>query len=194
MISEKELLIKVKLDSSDAYRMLYEHWVSRLHSFVLHYVKSEALTDDIVQETFFRIWKNRKSLNPDASFKSYIFTISYHLVLKELRHQLNSTSIEDYIKYCNDVMTSGNEIVETLDFDVFKEALSKAKLKLSPRQLQIFELNKELGYSIAEIAAKFSINEQVVRNQLSIAIKLLRKELSKQSVLLLTFFCLVYSL
>lgn len=187
MINEKELLIKVKSGSSDAYKMLYEYWVSRLHSFVLHYVKSEDLTDDIVQETFFRIWENRKSLNPEASFKSYIFTISYHLVLKELRHQLNSTSIEDYIKYCNDAMTSGNEIVETLDFDVFKEALSKAKLKLSPRQLQIFELNKELGYSIAEIAAKFSINEQVVRNQLSIAMKLLRKELSKQSVLLLIF-------
>lgn len=95
--------------------------------------------------------------------------------------------MEDYIEYCNDIITSGNEIVEALDFDAFKEALNKAKLKLSPRQLQIFELNKELGYSISEIASKFSINEQVVRNQLSVSLKLIRKELSKYSLLLLIF-------
>lgn len=187
MINEKELLINVRSGSSNAYKMLYERWISRLHSFVIHYVKSEDIADDIVQETFFRVWENRKSLNPDASFKSYIFTISYHLILKELRRQLNSTSMEDYIEYCNDIITSGNEIVEALDFDAFKKALNKAKLKLSPRQLQIFELNKEMGYSISEIASKFSINEQVVRNQLSASLKLLRKELSKYSSLLLIF-------
>lgn len=74
MINEKELLINVRSGSSNAYKMLYERWISRLHSFVIHYVKSEDIADDIVQETFFRVWENRKSLNPDASFKSYIFT------------------------------------------------------------------------------------------------------------------------
>ncbi|MFR8939282.1 MAG: RNA polymerase sigma factor [Phocaeicola coprocola] len=36
-------------------------WVSRLYQFVYQYLKSEETTDDVVQETFYRIWINRKN-------------------------------------------------------------------------------------------------------------------------------------
>ncbi|WP_347396450.1 HTH domain-containing protein [Parabacteroides leei] len=48
-------------------------------------------------------------------------------------------------------------------------------------------MNKEYNLSIAEIASRLSISEQVVRNQLSIALKVLRKELSNYSWLFILF-------
>ena len=75
-MDEKDLIRKLKSGSASAYKELYEQWVSRLYGFVYRYVKSEAVTDDIVQETFLRIWTNRSGLNPESSFKSYLFSPS----------------------------------------------------------------------------------------------------------------------
>ena len=79
---EKALIEGLKSGSEPCYNRLYKLWVSRLYRFVYGYVKSESITDDIVQETFLRIWTHRAELNPELSFKSYLFTISYHLLLR----------------------------------------------------------------------------------------------------------------
>ena len=187
---EKHLLIELSAGSADSFQKLYEQWVPRLYSFVYRYVKSEDVTDDIVQETFLRVWTNRQGLNPSCSFKSYLFTIAYHLLLKELRRQLNNPSMEDYVEYEYQMGTSGEYIERHIDFEHFQAKLAKAKAKLTPRQREIFELNKEQGLSAADIAARLSITEQVVRNQLSASLKVIRTELQPYAGLLTLFFLL----
>lgn len=186
-MQEKDLIKEVKNGSEKAYKELYSQWISRLYRFVFQYLKSESATDDVVQETFLRIWTNRENLNPEESFKSYIFTIAYHFLLKELRRQINTPSMEDYVEYQNELITSAEDIPAELDYDKFTKALDIAKGHLSPRQKEIFELNKEYGMSISEIASRLSITEQVIRNQLSAALKILRKELKQYYPLLLFF-------
>lgn len=126
-MQEKDLIKEVKNGSEKAYKELYSQWVSRLYRFVFQYLKSESATDDVVQETFLRIWVSRVSLNPEESFKSYIFTIAYHFLLKELKRQINNPSMEEYIEYQNELATSADEIPAGLDYDKFTKALEKAK-------------------------------------------------------------------
>lgn len=187
---EYTLVIGLKSGSEESYRILYDLWFSRLYRFVLRYVKSEPVTDDIVQETFLNIWIHRESINPCMSFKSYLFTIAYHFLIKELRRQLNTPLMKDYVACCSELSTCDNEQVEKLELKQFQDSLNRAKKKLSPRQRQIFELNKEGNATIAEIAASLSITEQVVRNQLSAALKIVRKELCQYPYLLLLFLSL----
>lgn len=187
MIDERALILSVKSGSEDSYKILYELWVSRLYRFVYHYVKSEVVTDDIVQETFLRIWNNRNSLDPDFSFKSYLFTISYRLLLKEIHRQLNNPVMAEFIDYQSELATAADEAERSLEFDHFLVALENAKKLLSPRQREIFEMNKELNIPILDIAKKLNIGEQVVRNQLSASLKLIRVELSGYLKFLLVF-------
>ncbi len=187
---EHTLVIGLKSGSEESYRSLYDLWFSRLYQFVLRYVKSEPVTDDIVQETFLNIWIHRQSISPCMSFKSYLFTIAYHFLIKELRRQLNTPLMKDYVAFCSELSTCDNETVEKLELKQFQDSLNRAKEKLSPRQRQIFELNKEGNATIAEIAASLSITEQVVRNQLSAALKIVRKELRQYPYLLLLFLSL----
>lgn len=187
-MDEKHLLMEISSGSAESFQKLYERWVSRLYSFVYRYVKSEDVADDIVQETFFRVWSNRQRLDPFCSFKSYLFTISYHLLLKELRRQLNNPSMEDYVEYESRMSISGEYIEKHIDFEQFKEELAKAKTKLTPRQREIFELNKEQGVPVSDIAFRLSITEQVVRNQLSASLKVIRAELQQYACMLTLFF------
>lgn len=177
MDDEKALIMALKSGSEPSYSRLYRLWVSRLYQFVYGYVKSESVTDDIVQETFLRVWTHREDLNPDLSFKSYLFTIAYHLLLKELRRQLQNPLVEEYVSYTSQLRTSEEAAAEQIELDQFEDMLRQAKGKLTPRQCEIFELNKEMNLSVAEIATRLSISEQVVRNQLSASLKIIRAEL-----------------
>ena len=184
---QRKILLSVRNGSEKAYQELYEQWVSRLYGFVFQYLKSKDATDDVVQETFLRIWSNRANLNPDVSFKSYLFTIAYHFLLKEMRRQLNNPLMEDYVEYLNRSSTETAEAESLMCYDQFVNALEKGKQPLSPRQRIIFEMNKEYGMSISEISEKLSITNQVVRNQLCMALKILRVELRQYYPLLLLF-------
>ena len=96
-------------------------------------------------------------------------------IIDEFRRILGSPLFESYLDYCEDVALSESpEVERKLDFDVFKEELKVAKKKLSPRQLQIFEMRKEEGLSSSEIAAQLGISEQTVYNVLSTALKILK--------------------
>lgn len=59
---------------------------------------------------------------------------------------------------------------------------------MTPRQKEIFEMNKEYGLSIQEIAMQTAISEQSVRNQLSTAIQQLRKEMKEYLLLFILIF------
>lgn len=185
MYNEASLIKLVNGGSEQSFQLLYEHWVSRLYSFVYHYVKSEDITDDIVQETFIRIWTHREQLNPACSFKSYLFTIAYRLLIKELRRQVNNPLMSEYLCLNSEPSASNNNSEQQMDFNYFVNHLQEAKKKLSPRQKEIFELNKEQDVTVKEISIRLEIEEQVVRNQLSSALKVLRNELSHYLPLLL---------
>ena len=185
---QRKILLSVRNGSEKAYQELYEQWVSRLYGFVFQYLKSKDATDDVVQETFLRIWSNRANLNPDVSFKSYLFTIAYHFLLKEMRRQLNNPLMEDYVEYLNRSSTEIAEAESLMCYDQFVNALEKGKQHLSPRQRIIFEMNKEYGLSIQEIAMQTAISEQSVRNQLSTAIQQLRKEMKEYLLLFILIF------
>lgn len=181
---EETLLNGLITGSYKSYTALYDKWVSPLYRFVYSLVKSEEIAKDIVQETFIKIWMNRRNINANLSFKSYIFTISYHLVLKELQRKINHPQMEDYMEYCNDLLIADSVTDRQCSFDTFLAELIKAKTKLSPRQRQIFEMSKEYNLSISEIAQELSLTDQSVRNQLTTSLKIIRKELKNYSYLL----------
>lgn len=185
---EQTLMNEVIAGSYKSYEILYNKWVSHLYCFVYSMTKSDVVTQDIVQNTFIKIWMNHSHLNTELSFKSYLFTISYRMVLKEFRQHINHPQMENYMEYCNDSSLAESSGEQAIDFDYFIVELNKAKNKLTPRQRQIFEMNKECNFSVNEIAEQLLLSEASVRNQLSAALKIIRKELNDYRYLLFLFF------
>jgi RNA polymerase sigma-70 factor (ECF subfamily) len=159
------------------FKALYEMFSGKLYGFVFGLTKSESLTKDIVQETFVRIWTGRQAIDPQQSFKSYLFKIARNLIVDSLRKQMNDPVFEDYLDYAENLALShnGEDVYRKIDFDRFIRCLDKAKQALSPRQKELFELNKEQGVAAPEIARKLNISEQTVYNQLSAALKTLKQ-------------------
>lgn len=185
---ERTYLERLRKGSYKDFTKLYELYVSRLYAFALGLTHSDVLAKDIVQETFVKVWIRREQIDPDMSFRSFLFTMAKNQLLNEFRRQANGLLFLEDIVF-NESGEEGETYIERkLSFEEFNHRLELAKQKLSPRQRELFELNKEQGLSIGEIAAKTSVTEQSIRNQISQALHVLRKELGGYAILFSLFF------
>ena len=183
MSEQKDFLQRFNLKDEQAYHKLFQQFYSYLVLFAERRVENHKVAEDIVQETFLKLWNMRASLSVEGSFKSMLFTIAKNHVIDVFRQQINRPDFEDYIRFCEDENLLDNTSVEKIYYDDFIDKLAIAKQKLTPAQRNIFEMSREEGMSNAEIATLSDISEQTVKNHLSAALKILREELRKYNFL-----------
>lgn len=87
---ERIYLERLRKGSYKDFTKLYELYVSRLYAFALGLTHSDVLAKDIVQETFIKVWIRREQIDPDMSFRSFLFTMAKNQLLNEFRRQANS--------------------------------------------------------------------------------------------------------
>lgn len=182
-----ETIKKLHEGSYEAFDTLYNVYADSLYGFALLHTKSTVQAEDIVQDTFLKLWNMRESLSVEGSFKSMLFTIAKNHIIDIFRQQINRANFEDYIAFCEDENLLDNTSVEKVYYNDFLEKLAIAKQKLTPAQRNIFELSREEGMSNTEIAAASNLSEQTVKNHLSAALKVLRVELGKYNFLFALF-------
>jgi RNA polymerase sigma-70 factor (family 1) len=172
--NETEYILELQNDSNEAFEYLYHRYAPRLYGFVHNLTKSSDLAEEVVQETFIKIWENRGAIRPEYSFKSYLFMIARNHVINVFRRQTIISTLEESDAIQNNIAFSENNTGNLAELNELKIYIEKAKKHLTPRQCEIFELSKEKGFSNQEIADKLKITNQSVKNQLSASLHILQ--------------------
>jgi RNA polymerase sigma factor (sigma-70 family) len=81
----------------EAFDILYDRYSRRLYIFALMLLKNKEDARDVVQETFLRIWQKRKELSVDKSFKSFLFTVTYNIMVDQVRKRLNDEKYQAFL-------------------------------------------------------------------------------------------------
>ncbi len=182
----KSYIHELQKGSHRAFNAIYDMYADKLFGFAMAHTKSQQMSEDVVQDTFLKLWKSRKEISTEGSLQALLFTISRHRIIDQFRVQVNKVEFELYVEYMEaaDDAFEDNDIEKKLYYDDFLKALKISKKLLSERQLEIFELSKEKGQSIEEIANVLNLSEQTVKNQLTASLKKIRTQISRQSILL----------
>lgn len=185
-ISEKIYLSALKNDDVKAFDKLFSEYGKRLYHFAYGYLKSKEEAEGVVQEVFLKIWKNRKQINPDLSFKAYLFKIAYHYILELFEQNTRQqayrhTIIEEAIEFTD-------ETNEVLNYHFLLEKVETLIQKLPSRQKEILLKRKKDGIPVKEIATQLGISPKTVENHLTEAIKNLKNGLGKEDISVLLFF------
>ena len=85
--------MSLKQGDPNAFDELFSLYGSRVFGFVFGYLKIREEAEEVVQEVFLSIWRNRKNLKPELSFKAYLFKIAYNLILE---HFETSSKQQEY--------------------------------------------------------------------------------------------------
>ena len=167
------LLVKGLINGNEkAFRKLFDSYSNDLYKFSLSMVCSKTYAEEIVQDVFMKVWIKRESLNPEMSFKSYIFTITRNKSIKFLKKAANNRKLREEIFYKNQKFINSTDLyVRELELEFLKkEALDK----LSPRRRLIFEMSRNENKSYEDIANELGISISTVRNQMSKSLEILR--------------------
>ncbi len=86
-ITDEELMARVQQDDEFAFEELVSRYQHQLTTFISNFVGQGAHTQDILQETFIRVWKHRMRYKTIAKFSTWVYTIAGNLAKTELRRQ-----------------------------------------------------------------------------------------------------------
>lgn len=184
LLNESACILALKNDSTEAFSMIYDSYADRLYHFVVTHTKNRTVAEDIVQDTFLRLWKNRKKLDAGRNAESLLYLMARHQIIDTFRKQLDRIEFTDFLEH-NECVDQSQTPEEQLYFDDFLRRLHLAKTRLSHREREIYKLSREMNLSVNEIADRLNLSPQTIKNNLTSILKKFRKDLLETELVIL---------
>ena len=188
--SEPDLIIALKNDDARAFDKLFAEYGKRLYFFAIGFLKSKEEAEEVVQEVFLRIWRNRKQLKPDLSFRAYLFRIAYHCILEIFERLNRYQSFRQQL--IDETINFDDEANEQLNYEALLKLVESLIERLPPRQKEILLKRKKENIPVKEIAIHLGISPKTVERHLTEALKSIRNELDDNKISTMLFFVLFF--
>ncbi len=185
--TEKEILLIKAFKNGDniAFEELFKRHHKKLYLFLYRLLNSKEDAEEIVQDTFLKIWERREEFIESYPFEAFLFQIAKNTFLNLNRKRVNRKVFESHLKFFEE--RSSTETEDYVIFEETKAILNTIMEQLPPRRKEIFLLRRIEGLSRCEIAEKLGISVLTVDSQLLKANKYMKDELKKYSLLLFAF-------
>ncbi|MDP1764512.1 MAG: RNA polymerase sigma-70 factor [Sediminibacterium sp.] len=164
-----DLLLSIKQGDSLVFEQVFAAYHEKLYFFLFKKTRSRYIAEEIVQETFTRLWKYRSSLDEQLSLSSQIFRIARTALIDLYRREAK----HEKIQFRN--RDSNSESIEPVSTKELTELIGSAIQKLPPIRRKVFIMSRVDGFSYREIAAQLSISQKTVENHISHALRQLRE-------------------
>jgi RNA polymerase sigma-70 factor (ECF subfamily) len=175
--SDEALMQALQDGDLDAFRVLYERHHRGVFAFVLRSVGDPSTAEDLLQETFVRVFATRRAYRPLASFRTWLYTIARHLVIDRIRRRRapGDPAEEGAVDAVVDPDASPHQRAEARELG---ERLERAIERLPPAQREVLLLSRVAGLGHEEIAQVTGVSPGAVRVTLHRALDRLRAVLA----------------
>ncbi|MBI3085160.1 MAG: sigma-70 family RNA polymerase sigma factor [candidate division NC10 bacterium] len=171
--SDQELMLAVKAGDRAAFEALYRRYRDRLHAFLVRYTGDPATAQDLFQETFLRVFRDRARYEPRAAFATWLFTIARNLSLDSLKKPAaKPVQSEAAIQVVPDPAPDALQGLERREADT---ALRRALTSLPEDDRAILLLSRFEGLRYSQIAEILGTSEGAVKVRAHRALQALRR-------------------
>ena len=178
--NEKLLLEKIANGDPVAFKHFFDLYKERIYIFVKQIIHSQDDTEEIVQDTFLKLWQAAPNLLHIDKPGQYVYTIARNKTLNYIRKiSRDKKLIQQVWQYQADY---DNHLLETLQYRDMNQLVKGALNRLSTQKQLIYNMSREEGLSHAEIAYKTGLSQSRVKNILVEVLQHLRECLQKHSI------------
>ena len=178
MHADKEITSGIRKGDIQQFEILFRSSYAPLVRYAASIVKDTDAAEEIVQELFYRLWKDREKISINTSPEGYLYRSVHNMCLHHL----------DHMKVVDRHNTEMERDVNNLTIGPAEELYHKELLdrvagileKLPERCGRIFYLSRFEGLKYSEIARKLSISVKTVEANMGKALKEFRKGLAEQ--------------
>ncbi len=174
---DARLMLAVQAGDPMAFEELMARNQTRVRSFLLRFVGSLQLAEDLAQEVFLRVFKHRASYRQEAKFTTWLYRVAHNVAFNALRAKgrrpealfsgvsssnLGSTTSVDFE---NSIMEkTGSTPTRQLAKVELQQIVRDAVDALPPRQREAILLSRFEGLSYQEIADVMNMSPQAVKS------------------------------
>jgi RNA polymerase sigma-70 factor (family 1) len=164
-IPESELLVKLRDGDNHAFTTLYNGYSTTLMAHLTHMLKSAELADEVLQDTFMAVWNNRHTIDPEQSFKAYVYKIATNNTYKLFR---KAAYDQTYRVHMLPILEAGYNNIESRIYQKeHEELLARLLDKMPAKQREVYRLHKIEGYSYKEISEQLGISHNTINSYIT---------------------------
>ena len=173
-MSDQELINRLQKDDEQAMDILFRRHYAFICRAVYRVLNDNNLAEDIAQEVFFGLWKKRENLNISTSVQAYLKRAAINKSLNFIRDQKVKFDDEEKMP----ILTSNQSTTQQqLEAEDLQKLINESIDQLPEKCRLVFTLSRFEEMSYQEIADQLGISIKTVENQISKALKFLRKAL-----------------
>jgi RNA polymerase sigma-70 factor (ECF subfamily) len=156
------------------YNHSVNEYADRLYRFVLKNLRDEDISQDVIQDTFEKLWIKHQNVS-FSKVRSYLFTTAYHTLVDYTRRKKNTLEIEEL---------SNMEIESNKNSFDLKANLDIALDQIPEIQRTVILLRDYEGYNYNEIGEITGLSESQVKVYIYRGRLALRKLIGKPEILI----------
>jgi RNA polymerase sigma-70 factor (ECF subfamily) len=190
--SDKRHMAALAAGDDRALGQLVDRWQQPLRRFMLRYLQNESDADDLLQETFVRVYRHRTRYQPKSRFSTWLFTIAVNLCRNHAEKQARraTVSLDAPVSVGNEDETTASTHLDRQASEgpdpseqaltVERAAAVRAAIEELPHDLRTVVILFEYeNLSHAEIAEIVATTPKAVETRLYRARRRLREQLAK---------------
>lgn len=177
---ERVLIERIVTGDEHAFSVLFFNYLPVLQSFAVKFSKSDEDAEEIIQESFLRIWLNRDKLLDVINIKAYLYKYVSNECLTYLRRKLKEDKVID--RFREKQPNSSDVTSESIHLNEITRIINVAVDQLPSQRKKIYQLSRQEGKTIPEIAELLDISQNTVKNALVIALKAIRNHLDQHGI------------
>lgn len=157
-LTDAQIIERVRRGETNLFSELVQRYQNKIFAYIYKIVNHKEEAEDIVQETFIKVYKNLNSFEADRKFSSWLYRISHNETINYLKKnkKVNALYYEGNDYLLNSLKTEKNLIKELIleeDDQHLKNALEKLPIKY--KEVIILKYLEEKSYEeIAQILHK----------------------------------------
>src|SRR5690606_8010346 len=183
---EKEILHKISKGDRRAFTQIFDFYHQNLAVYVYKITASREAAQEIVQETFIKVWEKRETLCNINNFKGYLFTLSKNKTLDYLRRLATERTHQLYL---SKELFEESYMIDTPSLkEQYNLIIERTVNQLPPQQQKVYYLSRHEKLKYEEIAAQMGISKETEKKHMQLSLHFLKQNIKIQienSVLIL---------
>ena len=170
-VTDEVLIARFQQGDVQAFDVLVRRYKDQLLNYVYRFVGSRVDAEDIVQETFLRVFKNKHYYKEIAKFSTWVYTIAGNLAKTELRRRKRRKvfSVSNFVNEERDydIPDSGRNPELEVESSIKDGIIQKAIEKLPSKFKEVILLRDVQGFAYEEISQILNIPLGTVKSRVN---------------------------
>ena len=175
--ADAELLELLKEDDFNAFDVLFNRYWKALYIAAKARLDDEEAAKDLVQNLLIEVWQKRAELQVNTSLEQFLFGAVKRKVLHHFRSEnIRQSAMENALARMGDLIHSEDDLSSYFDL----EKIVSEEVEEMPVNMKRAFLLRSDSYSVREIAESLNLAEQTVSNNITEALKRLKRRLKME--------------